>query len=105
MKIKLNDKYQITGIPMNFALEEKKVYDKGDKAGQEYWVNSGYYPDLESLLSGLLRRHVLASECEDVILLIQEIKIATQTIMEQIKLLERGGEHIEKYPVEKVSST
>jgi hypothetical protein len=89
MLIKLNDKYQVSGIPMNFALEEKKVYDKGDKAGQEYWVNSGYYPDLESLLSGLLRRHVLASECEDVILLIQEIRVSTRAIMAQITILEQ----------------
>ena len=29
MKIKLNDKYQVTGVPMNFILEEKKIHSEG----------------------------------------------------------------------------
>lgn len=86
MKIKLNDKFQITGIPMNFVLEEKKI---NKKTQEEYWDTVGYYPNFESLLSGMLRHGVQASECEDVKLLIQEVKDGVRAIMEQIEVLER----------------
>lgn len=88
MKIRLNDKYQITGIPMNFALEEKKIYGEGDKKGQEYWTTAGYYPSFESLLSGLFKHGIQASEYEDVKLLILEVKNGVRAIMEQIAILE-----------------
>jgi hypothetical protein len=77
----------ITGIPMNFVLNEKKVYDKGEKAGQEYWTVAGYYSNFESLLSGLFKRGIQESECEDVNLLIQEVKNGAQAIATQIKIL------------------
>ena len=89
MLIQLNDKFRVTGIPMNFVLEEKKVVAKeGDNFGKEYWDTAGYYSNLESLVAGLLRRGVRESECENVNLLIQEIKDGVELIMTQIKLLE-----------------
>jgi hypothetical protein len=92
MKIQLNDKFRIVGVPMNFVLEEKKtIIRKGEKFGTEYWDVAGYYSNFESLLAGLLRRGVQESECEDVNLLIQEVKDGVRAIVAQIKLLEGEG--------------
>ena len=87
MKIKLNDKYQVTGVPMNFILEEKKIHSEGKEKGVEYFDTIGYYPSLETLLRGLATHSIQQSNCEDVKLLIQEIKNGVRTITEQIKAL------------------
>jgi len=89
MKIKLNEQYQIRGIPMNFVLEEKKVNKKTD---EEYWETVGYYPTLESLLHGGATRAVQQSELEDVNLLIDAIKTAVRDVLAKIKLLQDEGE-------------
>lgn len=92
MLIQLNERQRVTGMPMNFVLEELKV--KGDKskdAGEEYWQESGFYPDLESLLCRLHQRGVEQSECEGVQNIITEIKMSVRAITKQIKLLECEG--------------
>ena len=88
MKIKLNDKYQVTGVPMNFILEEKKIHSEGKEKGVEYFDTVGYYPTLESLLHGIATRHLQTTETEGIELLIQEIKNGVQAITEQIEVLE-----------------
>ncbi len=70
---------------MNFVLEEKKI---NKKTQEEYWNTAGYYPDFESLLSGMFRHGVQTSECENVNLLVQEVKDAVQAIMAQITILQ-----------------
>ncbi len=87
MLIRLNERFKITGIPMNFVLEEKKTYDRGEKVGQEYWTIAGYYPDFETLLTGLFRDGIQQSEREDMELLVQEVKNGVRAIVEQIKVL------------------
>lgn len=87
MKIKLNDKYQITGVPLNFVLEEKKVHSEGKEKGVEYFDTIGYYPSLETLLRGLATHSIQQSNCEDVKLLIQEIKTLTRSVTDEIKAL------------------
>ena len=89
MKIKLNDKYRIRGVPMNFVLEENKI---NGKTGESHFEVVGYYPTLESLLNGVATRTVQASECENVNLLIQEIKTAVRDVMAKIELLQEEGE-------------
>ena len=92
MIIQLNDKLKVSGIPMNFVLEEKKIKGKESKnAGEEYWDTAGYYPDLESLICRLLQRGVEQSECEGIKNIINEIKMSVRAITEQIKLLECEG--------------
>lgn len=89
MLIQLNERQRITGIPMNFVLEELKVKGKESKnAGEEYWDTAGYYSNLKDLLYRLLERGVEQSECEGVQNIINEIKMSTQAISDQIKLLE-----------------
>lgn len=88
MKIKLNEQYQVRGIPMNFILEEKKIRKEGKNIGEEYWQEIGYYPTLESLLRGIATRHLQTTETEEIELLIQEIKNGVQAITEQIEVLE-----------------
>jgi len=92
MKIKLNEQYQIRGIPLNFVLEEKKVIEKGDKAGTEYFSTVGYYPTLESLLHGIATRHLQTIETEGIELLIQEIKMLCRSVLAKIGLLQDEGE-------------
>jgi hypothetical protein len=92
MLIQLNENLRVTGIPMNFVLEEKKVRsDKSDNAGEEYWSVAGYYPDLESLLRRMLQRAVEQSECEGIQNIINEINLSTTAIVAQIRLLECEG--------------
>ena len=88
MKIKLNDKFQVVGIPMNFVLEEKKI---NLKTGEEYWQTAGYYPTLEILLHGLFRRGLQESETEGVQNIIQELIFGVQAIMIKIELLQEDS--------------
>jgi hypothetical protein len=88
MLIQLNDKFRVTGVPMDFVLEEKKIHVEGKEKGIEYWDTAGYYPTLESLLRGLATRHLQTTETEGIQLLVQEIKNGVRTITAQIKLLE-----------------
>jgi len=87
MKIKLNDKYQVTGVPLNFVLEEKKVHSEGKEKGVEYFDTVGYYPSLETLLRGMATHGLQTTETEGVELLIQEIKNGVRTITNEIKAL------------------
>jgi hypothetical protein len=88
MKIKLNEQYQVRGIPMNFILEEKKIRKEGKNIGEEYWQEIGYYPTLESLLRGIATRHLQTTETNGIELLISEIKTFTKSVKEQIEVLE-----------------
>lgn len=89
MLIQVSEKYRVTGIKMNFVLEEKKVRgDKSKEAGQEYWDESGYYSNLEQLLNALFTRQFQESEVEGIKALIDEIRVSTGVILEQVKLLE-----------------
>jgi hypothetical protein len=88
MLIQLNDKYRATGIKMNFVLEEKKIRgDKSKEAGQEYWGESGYYSNLEQLLNALLIRQLQDTGTEGIRDLIDELRVSTGIMLEQIKLL------------------
>ena len=88
MKIKLNEQYQVRGIPMNFVLEEKKIRKDGKDKGMEHWQEIGYYPTLESLLRGIATRHLQTTETEGIELLIQEIKTFADSVKHQIRLLQ-----------------
>jgi flagellar basal body-associated protein FliL len=91
MIIQLNDQYRLTSIPLNVVLEERKVILKGDKAGKEYYSTVGYYPNIEEALTAIFRKQIETSEVEGIQLLIQEIKTAVKTIMEQMRVLEVEG--------------
>jgi hypothetical protein len=89
MKIKLNEQYQVRGIPMNFILEEKKI---NKKTNEEYWETAGYYANLESLLLGIATHGVQTTETEGIELLIREIKMLCRDVLAKITLLQDEGE-------------
>lgn len=62
LNIDLGTGYVITSDPMNFVLNEVKVYKTGKNIGASYLVPVGFYPSIDSLVNALLTKHVLASE-------------------------------------------
>lgn len=70
---------------MNFVLEEKKINKKTEV---EYWDTVGYYATLEQVLVGMFRKGLQESEAEGVKAIIDEIRVSTGIILEQVRLLE-----------------
>lgn len=85
MIIQLNERYRITSQARNFVLEEFKTNKKN---GKEYWVDVGYYAELEHVLLKLFKLGLQESEVEGIQSIINEIKTSVKSIMEQIELLE-----------------
>jgi hypothetical protein len=52
-------KYVIKGGGTSFDLYESKIYSEGNKKGQTYEVNVGYFYSLEDSLKALIRERVL----------------------------------------------
>lgn len=86
MIINLNDQYRITTDALNYVLEEKKIINKGDKVGESYWTNVGYYPSLEGTVSAILKKGIQTTEVEGVQNIINEIKMATRELTERITI-------------------
>ncbi|HEY5586667.1 MAG TPA: hypothetical protein VIK78_19535 [Ruminiclostridium sp.] len=64
MILKLNDTYQISTDNKNVALEELKVIKDGERKGEKYWSNIGYYPNFKWAIEGCLKHGLMNSDIE-----------------------------------------
>lgn len=58
IRIEVGDKWVITSDQYQFILNEKKVAQSGEKAGEEWLDTIGYYPKINQLISGLIHHHI-----------------------------------------------
>lgn len=70
MDININSDYRITSDPMNIILQKKKVTKEGGTAkvvGKGYWINIGYFPNLEQAFKRCVDYEIMSSDLEGVI--------------------------------------
>lgn len=58
IRIEVGDKWVITSDQYQFILNEKKIVNSGNKAGEEWLDTIGYYPKINQLISGLIHHHI-----------------------------------------------
>lgn len=56
--IKLNDEFSVVTDDYNVILRRRRVVEKGDNAGNEYWTNEGFYSDWHQALNDFVRRQI-----------------------------------------------
>lgn len=77
MNIPINKDYRIEADNNNIILKKRKIITKSkdkSKIGTEYWDDDGYYNTLESLLFGLARKQIYASDATSFQELVSEVK-------------------------------
>ncbi|WP_315861516.1 DUF5405 family protein [Yersinia ruckeri] len=73
MNIKIGDQYVITSDSMQFILNEVKVGKTGKSEGQERLEPVAYYPTIEQLVTGLIKRQIFATPINSFTSLANEI--------------------------------
>ena len=65
--IKLNEEYGLSCDDMNIILMERKVNKdaKSKNFGSEYYINIGYYGNIESLLKNLVNKRIMLEVSEN----------------------------------------
>lgn len=61
----INDNWRITSDELNVILQQRRVYDKGKNAGEEYWSNEGYYSTPHGALKALVNKQALGTGLTD----------------------------------------
>ncbi|AIU74868.1 hypothetical protein AT03_11725 [Hafnia alvei FB1] len=56
--ISIGKEFVITSDSLQFILNQKKIAQKGSKAGEEWLDPIGYFPSLNQLVTELVNRHV-----------------------------------------------
>ncbi|HDL7629663.1 TPA: DUF5405 family protein [Yersinia enterocolitica] len=74
MNIKIGEQHLITSDSLQFILNEIKISKEGKNKGQERLEPIGYYPTIEMLVAGLIRRHVGTAEVNSFSSLADEIE-------------------------------
>lgn len=82
MELQINNKYQITSDSMQYILQEKKTIREGDKKGDKYWVNVGYYGKIYNALQDYKELRIRNSD--------------VMTVDELMKLIRELDEKIER---------
>ncbi|CNH37411.1 DUF5405 family protein [Yersinia kristensenii] len=74
MNIKIGEQHLITSDSQQFILNEIKISKEGKNKGQERLEPIGYYPTIEMLVAGLIRRHIGTVEINSLSSLANEIE-------------------------------
>ena len=82
MNIKINEDYRITSDKMNIILEQKKIIEKGDNAGQVRYEQIAFFQNLERLYNHFLKREIFLSDAESFKELISVVERVEKLIKE-----------------------
>lgn len=74
MKIKIDDDYQVTADSRQYILQENKVVLEGEKKGNQWIVNLGYYGTITQALKGYKELRIRNSNVSTVEELLKFIK-------------------------------
>jgi hypothetical protein len=77
MEIILNERWRVTIDRYNYTLGEYKP----NKKGQAYWYNHSYYPDIKSLLKGLVDLEIMDKDLKD----LNEVAARQEELKKMIK--------------------
>ncbi|WP_423731471.1 DUF5405 family protein [Hafnia paralvei] len=58
IRIPIGKEFVITSDSLQYILNQKKIAQKGSKAGEEWLDPIAYFPSLNQLVTELLNRHV-----------------------------------------------
>ena len=97
--IQLNEDYALSADDMNIILMERKVNKdaKSKNFGNEYYINIGYYGNIESLLKNLVNKRIMLEVSEndtlDALVLSVEryISLLYTDVAEVVKGRRKGG--------------
>lgn len=84
MKIKIDDKYQITSDSMQYILQEKKQTKKDDVEVKDYEVNLGYYSTITNALQGYKELQIRNSDVttiDELMKLIKDLDDKIETLL------------------------
>nr|WP_302824558.1 DUF5405 family protein [Hafnia alvei] len=73
--ISIGNSLVITSDSLQFILNQKKIAQKGSKAGEEWLDPIGYFPNLNQLVTELITRHVRNSTVTSIAGLAAEIEL------------------------------
>lgn len=71
--ISIGKEFVITSDSLQYILNQKKVAQKGSKAGEEWLDHIAYFPSLNQLVTELVNRHVRNSTVTSIAGLAAEI--------------------------------
>ena len=74
MEIKLHADYRLTSDRYQYILQERKVPQKGENIGKEYWDNIGYYSKLQNALDDYVDMRVKLSDVKSITEIISHLK-------------------------------
>lgn len=84
MKIKIDDNYQITADSRQYILQENKVVLEGEKKGNQWIVNLGYYGTITQALKGykeLQIRNSNVSNVDELLKFMKELDKKIETLL------------------------
>ena len=85
MKILIDNKYRIASDSMQYILQEKKTVREGEKEGEEYWVNVGYYGKIYNALQSYKELQIKNSNVTTIDELMKLIKNLDNKIEQLLK--------------------
>ena len=88
MILKLNDTYKIETDNKNVILVETKEVKDGERKGEKYFTNVGYYSNFKQAIDGCLKHGILNSEVEglqDIQYFLEKFK---EDVISRVELLE-----------------
>jgi len=88
MILKLNGTYRIETDNKNVILVEQKEVKDGDRKGEKYSVNVGYYSDWKQAVKGCLKHGLLNSDVEGLVAIDKHLEQCEKNIIAKCELLE-----------------
>lgn len=88
MLIPINANYRITSDSMNITVEKRRVTKEDGKArvaGEDYWVASAYFPNMQLAAKWLIDQQVRESGVTSLNEVISEIRKANDELIAAIK--------------------
>lgn len=73
IRIPIGKEFVITSDSLQYILNQKKIAQKGSKAGEEWLDPIAYFPSLNQLVTELVNRHVRSSTVTSIAGLAAEI--------------------------------
>lgn len=63
--MQINENWRLISEELNVTLQRRKVNQKGQNAGQEYWTNVAYCHTPQDALKYLVKREIMGTGMED----------------------------------------
>ena len=86
MEIKLHDDYRLTSDRYQYILQERRISQKGENIGKEYWGNIGYYSNLQIALDDYVDKRVKLSDVKSITEIINHLKELKKEVKDLVEV-------------------